>query len=48
LTRERLPIGLQFTGRPMEDVTVLRVGDVYQRVTSWSQLPPSPALPPSR
>ena len=49
LTRGRLPIGLQFTGRPMEDATVLRVGDVYERATSWSsQRPPSPASQPSR
>jgi len=48
LTRGRLPIGLQFTGRPMEDVTVLRVGDVYQRATTWSQLAPNPAQPASR
>ena len=49
LTRGRLPIGLQFTGRPMEDAAVLRIADVYQRATSWSsQRPPSPAPPPSR
>jgi len=41
LTRRRLPIGLQFTGRTMEDAAVLRVADSYERATSWSkQRPP--------
>ena len=49
LTRGRLPIGLQFTGRPMEDAAVLRLADVYERATTWSsERPPSPALQPSR
>jgi len=37
LTRTRLPIGLQFTGRAMEDATVLRVADGYERATTWSR-----------
>jgi aspartyl-tRNA(Asn)/glutamyl-tRNA(Gln) amidotransferase subunit A len=45
-TRDDLPIGLQFTGRAMEDGTVLRVADVYERATSWSTR--QPALPASR
>ena len=37
LTRARAcPIGLQFTGRAMEDATVLRVADGYERATTWS------------
>ena len=36
LTQARLPIGLQFTGRFMEDRTVLRVAHAYERATSWS------------
>ena len=32
----RLPVGLQFTGRPMDDSGVLRVADAYERATSWS------------
>jgi aspartyl-tRNA(Asn)/glutamyl-tRNA(Gln) amidotransferase subunit A len=36
LTSTRLPIGLQLTGRAMEDATVLRVAHAYERATSWS------------
>jgi aspartyl-tRNA(Asn)/glutamyl-tRNA(Gln) amidotransferase subunit A len=43
LTRTRLPIGLQFTGRAMEDATVLRVADGYECATTWSKERP-PAL----
>jgi aspartyl-tRNA(Asn)/glutamyl-tRNA(Gln) amidotransferase subunit A len=45
-TRNELPVGLQFTGRAMEDGNVLRVADVYQRATTWSTR--HPALPASR
>ena len=45
-TRADLPIGLQFTGRAMDDANVLRVADVYERATSWSTR--RPALPVSR
>jgi aspartyl-tRNA(Asn)/glutamyl-tRNA(Gln) amidotransferase subunit A len=49
LTAGRLPIGLQLTGRPMDDATVLRVADLYERATPWSkERPPEPASPPSR
>jgi aspartyl-tRNA(Asn)/glutamyl-tRNA(Gln) amidotransferase subunit A len=37
----RLPVGLQFTGRPMDDAVVLRVADGYQRATSWSSERPA-------
>lgn len=30
-----LPMGLQIVGRPMGDVTVLRVGHAYQTATDW-------------
>jgi aspartyl-tRNA(Asn)/glutamyl-tRNA(Gln) amidotransferase subunit A len=44
LTTNRLPIGLQLTGRLMDDATVLRVADVYERATPWSsERPPQPA-----
>ena len=36
LTNSRLPIGLQFTGRAMEDATVLRVAHGYECATTWS------------
>jgi aspartyl-tRNA(Asn)/glutamyl-tRNA(Gln) amidotransferase subunit A len=40
-TATRLPIGLQFTGRVLEDAAVLRVAHAYERATSWSkQRPP--------
>jgi aspartyl-tRNA(Asn)/glutamyl-tRNA(Gln) amidotransferase subunit A len=42
-TSGRLPIGLQFTGRPMDDAGVLRVADAYERATSWSS--ERPAVP---
>lgn len=41
----RLPVGLQLTGRPMDDALVLRVADGYERATSWSN--ERPTLPPS-
>ena len=41
LTKTGLPIGLQFTGRAMEDATVLRVAGGYERATTWSkEVPP--------
>ena len=46
-TADRLPVGLQFTGRAMDDATVLRVADAFERVTSWSSERPSIA-PSSR
>jgi len=43
LTADRLPIGLQFTGRALDDATVLRVADAFERVTSWSSERPATA-----
>jgi aspartyl-tRNA(Asn)/glutamyl-tRNA(Gln) amidotransferase subunit A len=31
----RLPLGLQLTGRMFDEATLLRVGDAYERLTSW-------------
>jgi aspartyl-tRNA(Asn)/glutamyl-tRNA(Gln) amidotransferase subunit A len=31
----RLPIGLQLTGRMFDEATLLRVGDAYERLTTW-------------
>lgn len=32
---EDLPIGLQLTGRPFDEATLLRAADAYQRATDW-------------
>jgi aspartyl-tRNA(Asn)/glutamyl-tRNA(Gln) amidotransferase subunit A len=32
---DRLPIGLQLTGRLFDEATLLRVGDAYERLTTW-------------
>ena len=34
-TRERLPIGLQLTGRRFDEATLLRIADAYERDTGW-------------
>ena len=34
-TRERLPIGLQLTGRRFDEATLLRIADAYERDTNW-------------
>jgi aspartyl-tRNA(Asn)/glutamyl-tRNA(Gln) amidotransferase subunit A len=34
-TSDRLPIGLQVTGRMFDEATILRIGDAYQRLTDW-------------
>ena len=39
---EDLPVGLQLTGRAMDDRTVLRAADSFERVTSWSTTHPPP------
>jgi len=38
---ERLPVGLQLTGRMFDESTLLRVADAYERLTEWQgQAPP--------
>jgi aspartyl-tRNA(Asn)/glutamyl-tRNA(Gln) amidotransferase subunit A len=40
-TADRLPVGLQLTGRRFDEATLLRVADAYERDTEWSkQAPP--------
>ena len=40
-TSAGLPVGLQFTGRSMDEAAVLRAAAAYERVTTWShELPP--------
>ncbi len=41
LTADRLPIGLQLTGRPFDEATLLRIGDAYERDTNWWQQCPA-------
>ena len=42
-TSDRLPIGIQFTGRMFDEATILRLGDAYQRLTDWhTRAPGSP------
>jgi aspartyl-tRNA(Asn)/glutamyl-tRNA(Gln) amidotransferase subunit A len=41
-TPDRLPIGLQLTGRRFDESTLLRVADAYERDTEWSKQAPPP------
>jgi aspartyl-tRNA(Asn)/glutamyl-tRNA(Gln) amidotransferase subunit A len=41
LTAGRLPIGLQLTGRAMDEATVLRAADAYERASRFSRLEPA-------
>ena len=38
---QRLPIGLQLTGRMYDEATILRAADAYERVTDWPTLAPA-------
>jgi len=38
-----LPVGLQLLGRPLDEATVLRVADAYERRTEWHLRHPDPA-----
>ena len=40
LTAERLPIGLQISGPPGSEATVLRLARAYERATAWHQSVP--------
>ncbi|MEO8070601.1 MAG: Asp-tRNA(Asn)/Glu-tRNA(Gln) amidotransferase subunit GatA [Acidobacteriota bacterium] len=40
LTSERLPVGLQLTGRAWDEATLLRIADAYERVTPWAAMHP--------
>jgi len=42
-TPNRLPIGLQLTGRPFDEATLLRIGDSYERETNWTEENPADA-----
>jgi aspartyl-tRNA(Asn)/glutamyl-tRNA(Gln) amidotransferase subunit A len=39
-TADRLPIGLQLTGRRFDEATLLRVADAYERDSEWSKQSP--------
>jgi aspartyl-tRNA(Asn)/glutamyl-tRNA(Gln) amidotransferase subunit A len=36
-----LPLGFQLLGRMFDESTVLRVADVYERATPWSERAPT-------
>jgi aspartyl-tRNA(Asn)/glutamyl-tRNA(Gln) amidotransferase subunit A len=38
---EGLPVGMQLIGRPLDEETILRVGDAYQRETDWHERAPA-------
>ena len=42
LTPDRLPTALQLTARPMDEVTMLRAADAYERATTWHEQAPNP------
>jgi aspartyl-tRNA(Asn)/glutamyl-tRNA(Gln) amidotransferase subunit A len=39
-TGAELPIGLQLTGRPWDESTLLRIGSAFERATHWTRTPP--------
>jgi aspartyl-tRNA(Asn)/glutamyl-tRNA(Gln) amidotransferase subunit A len=39
-THDRLPIGLQLTGRRFDEATLLRTADTYERATDWARVQP--------
>ena len=40
-TADRLPIGLQLTGRRFDEATLLRIADAYERETPWHTQEPA-------
>ena len=42
LTRDRLPVGLQFTGRAWDEETLFRIAAAYERDTPWASMHPPP------
>ena len=39
-TREGLPVGMQISGKPGEDATVLRLANAYEQATGWHKRKP--------
>jgi aspartyl-tRNA(Asn)/glutamyl-tRNA(Gln) amidotransferase subunit A len=39
--REGLPVGLQISGKPGADATVLRLAHAYEQATDWHKRVPS-------
>jgi aspartyl-tRNA(Asn)/glutamyl-tRNA(Gln) amidotransferase subunit A len=41
-----LPLSMQIVGKPFDEATVLRVGDVYQQTVDWQlRVPPMAQVP---
>jgi Asp-tRNA(Asn)/Glu-tRNA(Gln) amidotransferase A subunit family amidase len=40
-TEAGMPIGMMITGHPFDEVTVLRAGNAYEKLTDWHQRPPA-------
>lgn len=38
LTKDKLPVGLQFIGKPLTDKLILEIGDCYEKSISWNDL----------
>ncbi|MBO68919.1 MAG: Asp-tRNA(Asn)/Glu-tRNA(Gln) amidotransferase GatCAB subunit A [Acidiferrobacteraceae bacterium] len=45
--KNNIPIGIQFVGKPMGEAVILRVGYVYESITSWRDQKPMIAKPDS-